>query len=309
MGQAKPLTKLGVRFREILTGSELRKEKSRPRRPPPRWKRIMGQLFEIFIFIFVLAVFAFSLYKILTISGVVKPVAYGFSGNPCDRSRRDWEWDWCNWEFDPCPTKTPTPSPVQSTPTPIPPFEPTPTPTLELGEPSSMPTPTSEPPPVGGGEPGPAGPPVCGATVPDAPVLLSADRSGPNEADLSWTEVGMATYYSLVYGLSSSNYSYGVSNTGRVTFFTVGGLDPTADYCFAVRAVNDCAPSDLSNEICTGASRGQVLGVSTLADTGGMDDEIFQLLFIIGSLCFGFGVKENSAKHLGRWQAGVKRRP
>jgi len=127
--------------------------------------------------------------------------------------------------------------------------------------------------------------------VPAAPVLLSASKSG-SEAILAWTAVDPVTHYNLSYGLSSGNYQYGVSNTGNVTNYNVGGLDPAADYCFIVRAVNDCAPSNPSNEICTGrATGGQVLGASTLADTGSLTDEIMQILFIIGSVCFGLGLK------------------
>jgi len=118
---------------------------------------------------------------------------------------------------------------------------------------------------------------------------------------LAWTAVSPVTHYSISYGLSSGNYIYGVSNTGNVTSFTVGGLDSGAGYCFAVRAVHDCAPSGLSNEICTGEVLGQVLGVTTLADTGSFTNELFYILFIIGSVCLSL--------HLGWWQAVVKQKP
>lgn len=185
----------------------------------------------------------------------------------------------------PCATPTPTSPPA---PTPTIPSEvtPTPTPTLPPGI-----TPTPTPLPGEGGPPGPGEPPVCGATVPPAPTLLSVNPVGSGQVDLTWTAVDPATHYSISYGLTSGNYIYSVSNTGNVTSFTVGGLDPAADYCFAIRAVNGCAPSGLSNEICPGAVVGQVLGVSTLGVTGDSVNQLLQILFIIGSVCLASGLK------------------
>jgi len=96
--------------------------------------------------------------------------------------------------------------------------------------------------------------------------------------------------------LDSGNYIYGVPNTGKITFFTVGSLQSGVNYCFAVRAINDCAPSELSNEICTGAvlgvtTGGKVLGVSTLGATGIFNEQAGQILFIIGCLCLSLGVR------------------
>lgn len=276
------------------------------------FRKYLARFSEIFIFLFVLAVFAFSFYKILTISKILPLKIYGVSSQVVEESlncgscgsledvcARGETWceflrEWCGRWCPPCPTPTPTPTP-SPTPTPPPevtptstppPVEPTPTPSLP---PPPTPTPTS-PPPVGG-PPGPPGPPVCGAATPSAPTLISATRLSPEQADLSWTQVTPVTHYSILYGLTSGNYLYGVANTGNVTSFAVGGLDSAADYCFAVRAVNDCAPSALSNEICTGVVVGRVLGVTTLADTGSFADELFQILFIIGSVCVGVGLK------------------
>lgn len=125
--------------------------------------------------------------------------------------------------------------------------------------------------------------------MPDAPTLLSVTPS--TSVDLNWTAVSSATHYTIVYGESSGDYQYGVDNTGNVTTFNIGGLDPAKDYCFAVRAVNDCAPGELSNEICTGGVGGQVLGATTLGATGNSVDELMQILFIIGSVCLSLGLK------------------
>jgi hypothetical protein len=189
----------------------------------------------------------------------------------------------CPWpSFPPFPSCSPYPS-FPPCPSPSPSACPSPSPSLEPS-PSPEVSPSPSEAPLGGGEPQ-----GCNATVPDAPVLLSATKSG-SEATLAWTAVDPVTHYNISYGLSSGNYQYGVDNTGNVTNYVVGGLDPNADYCFVVRAVNDCAPSNPSNEICTGAA-GQVLGASTLAETGSLSDEFFQILFIIGSVCSGLGLK------------------
>lgn len=233
------------------------------------FKKYLGRFSEILIFLFILAVFVFSAYKILTITKIVNPIAYGATCDSYDCSWCDWDCSWC-W---PCPE---------------------PTPTSEPSPPPSEPTPTTPPSAGGPGEPGPPappGPPVCGVPAPPAPILLSVTPSGAGQADLSWTAVTPVTHYSISYGLSSGNYIYGVDNTGNVTFFSVGGLDPARDYCFAVRAVNDCAPSELSNEICTGVGAGQVLGVTTLADTGSWVDDLYWLLVIISSVCVGLGIR------------------
>jgi hypothetical protein len=80
-----------------------------------------------------------------------------------------------------------------------------------------------------------------------------------------------ASYYSIAYGIKSGEYIYGVPNTGNVTTFTVGGLDPNQTYYFQVRAVHDCMPGDPSNQSSSGAGGiggGDVLGVTTLGATG-----------------------------------------
>lgn len=112
----------------------------------------------------------------------------------------------------------------------------------------------------GGGNP--PGAPVCDSAKPAAPQLLSVLRNGTT-ATVSWTAVATADHYSIVYGTTPGNYVYGVSNTGNVTSYTIGSLDPNATYYFSVRAINNCMPSDPSDN-----PGGQVLGASTFAGTG-----------------------------------------
>jgi hypothetical protein len=113
-----------------------------------------------------------------------------------------------------------------------------------------------------------AGAPVCDSAKPPTPALLSVARSG-STATIRWTAVTPATHYSIYYGTKPNNYIYGVANTGNVTSFTIGSLDPATEYFFQVRAVNNCMPSEPSGSTgggqVLGASTGEVLG---LASTG-----------------------------------------
>jgi len=148
-----------------------------------------------------------------------------------------------------------------------------PTPTLE---PTPEPTPTDEP--------SSPGPPVCGASTPNAPFLVSATAISGNQVELVWQKVDDATHYSIFYGPSSGNYLYGVPNTGDTDNFTIGGM---SGGCYIVQAVNDCAPSEASNEICIGQVAGQVLGLST---TSGEKDTS-PALFWAGILALLTGAK------------------
>lgn len=116
----------------------------------------------------------------------------------------------------------------------------------------------------GGGQPGAGPAPVCDSGQPGTPILLSVDRSG-STAKLSWTAASQATHYTIGYGIQPDNYIYGVPNTGSVTTFTVGSLDPGTQYYFAVRAVNNCLPGDWSTAPAVGG--GQVLGLATTGNS------------------------------------------
>lgn len=258
---------------------------------PRRWKS-KGSKMKKKIFLFLLAFLAgvvlFSLpkQKILAAS--------------CRGDCPSWE-NWCGGDFPfplptgfPWPTLKPCPEPTLPPPT----VTPTPTPTPFPGEPT--PTPTSPPPgggaPSGEGGVGGATPYHCGAAVPlESPTLTSVTPVGGGQMSLAWTPVSPVTHYALVYGPSSGNYLYGVANTGNVTSFTVGGLDPGENYCFAVRGVNDCAPGSLSNERCSGAvlgAEGQVLGFSSTSGSSNPE----HIFYIIGILWIWAGLRLYLAK-------------
>ena len=161
---------------------------------------------------------------------------------------------------------SPTPTPTQPT---ITPTDPTPTD-----------TPSSNGGPGGGG--GPAGAPSCGAATPNAPYLVSATAIGGNKVNLNWQKVAGASHYTISYGPNSGNYPWGVPNTGNTGEYEIGSI---SSGCFVVRAVNDCAPSLPSNEVCTGQVQGQVLGLSS---TSGESNYTY---IIIGFASVLFGTK------------------
>jgi hypothetical protein len=59
-----------------------------------------------------------------------------------------------------------------------------------------------------------------------------------------------------------------------------------------VRAVNDCAPSGPSNELCTGGFREKVLGAKVLGAAGRGNNFGWQILFIMGVICGTLGAKK-----------------
>jgi hypothetical protein len=258
-------------------------------------RKNLNQISEAVVLVFILVVWVHSLYKV--VSRVKFPRVFNAGAvsvdcllPPCPPPEPPTPP--CP---PPCPPECPTPTPTTYLPTltPTPPLEEptsTPTPTLP-GEPS--PTPTS-PPAEGeggvGGPPGGGGPPSCGAQIPAAPYLRSVTKTKSDEAELIWDPVEPVTHYSLSYGPSSGNYLYGVPNTGKTTSFRVGALG-SGNYCFIVRAVNDCAPSGPSNELCTGGVAPQVLGAKVLGATGSALDELLAILVIMGSVCVGLGLR------------------
>ena len=137
---------------------------------------------------------------------------------------------------EPCATPNPTPAPTPSD-------NPGPTPTPSSSSNSNQ----------------------CTDAKPSTPSLTSVVRNSSTTATLTWTSVSPVSYYTISYGTSAGNYTYGVPNTGNTTSFTIGGLAANTNYYFVVRAVNGCTPGDPSGEKSIGG--GQVLGAST--STGG----------------------------------------
>lgn len=178
----------------------------------------------------------------------------------------------------PTPTIKPSPTPVES-----------PTPTLT---PTPTPTSTSSSTGTGGSSSSGTGVQECKDTKPNTPYLVST-TGGSNSVTLTWQKVlGPVTTYSIEYGSLSKNYIYSALNVGNIDSYSVNGLSRG---CFAVRAWNGCMPGDLSNEVCTGVVLGassQVLGASTMAGTGMFDENIFALIFGMGSVFLGVGVRK-----------------
>jgi hypothetical protein len=105
--------------------------------------------------------------------------------------------------------------------------------------------------------------PICNSGTPTTPTIQSAVRNTVTTVQLTWTAVSPVNHYTIAYGTSPGQHSYGVPNTGNTTSFTIGGLDPNSAYYFVIRAVNDCAPSEASNEVSSGVvNGGQILGAA-----------------------------------------------
>ncbi len=132
--------------------------------------------------------------------------------------------------------------------------------------------------------------PQCTVGKPATPTITAVSYINATTVTVFWSGVSPVTHYTLSYGTTPGNYQYGVPNTGNVTAYTVGGLQSGVTYYFVVYAVNDCQPSDRSNEVSTqgsvlGASTGgDVLGASTtaLASTGKWFEQAATLLAILG---------------------------
>ena len=104
---------------------------------------------------------------------------------------------------------------------------------------------------TGGASTSSGGAPVCTDVNPgSAPALLSVKITGRNKVTLVWNKAkDPVTYYLIKYGLGHDSYQFGVPNVGNVGEYEIGDLAPGVTYYFRVRAGNNCAPGEYSNEI------------------------------------------------------------
>ncbi len=174
------------------------------------------------------------------------------------------------------PNTSPSPTPTER-------FEPTPTETPAGG---------NETPRGGLSE---ASAPVCNDAVPSAPVIVAVVKTGNNSVKITWTKVDPASSYSILYGTRSGDYPYSVFDTGNTTGFDINGI---SDGCFVVKAVNGCMPGPVSAEYCTGGTGvgGQVLGASTLGETGSALNFIYNLVLLTGTTLTGLGIRKFASK-------------
>ncbi|OGE38810.1 hypothetical protein A3B42_04185 [Candidatus Daviesbacteria bacterium RIFCSPLOWO2_01_FULL_38_10] len=106
--------------------------------------------------------------------------------------------------------------------------------------------------------------PVCGDQKPqNAPKLLSAVATGKNQVTLTWSSaLGPVTYYLVSYGGKPGSSDYGNPNIGgrETTSYVVKNLSESQTYYFKVRAGNNCAPGEFSNEIAVKATGDKLIG-------------------------------------------------
>lgn len=258
-------------------------------------RNIFGRVAEIIFFIFALAVFCYSGYKIASHFGLLdRKVAGAESCGDCSScSQDDWQSELCQkireWcqrlchcqpTSTPPPVPTPTavePTPTTVEPTPTTPVQPTSTPVPEGPTPTVAeftPTPTSTIHVDGGiggadgGGGGGGGGPAAPCTPPEAPktpILLSATAISSTEVKLVWAKVNRATHYVIAYGEESRHYIYGNANVGNTDSYVVGGLTAGKTYYFVVSGAigGDCpVASPYSSELSARpGARGDVLGL------------------------------------------------
>lgn len=104
-----------------------------------------------------------------------------------------------------------------------------------------------------------------------APTGVGA-KPGPGvgEISLSWTTVPNIDHYTVVYGLVSNQYSFGVTNIGKqnTNFFSVKSLNPGTKYFFRIGAVQGCNTYSLEvSSLAKAASPSKVLGAQTRVRT------------------------------------------
>lgn len=134
---------------------------------------------------------------------------------------------------------------------------------------------------------------VCRSDKPSTPSLNIASQTG-NSVTLSWTSSEHATDYSVYYGPQANKSIYSVPSTNKVTSYTISDLENKQEYCFVVRAKNNCAQGENSNEVCT--TTNTILGASSLPFTGKTDTTPYVVgIGISGLLLTSYGLRKKKA--------------
>ena len=146
----------------------------------------------------------------------------------------------------PSPSLTPTPT-TEYTPTPTTTLTPTPRSNSNSSVNSNQSSSGSNS--QSGGTP----PKPCENKAPASAPEIVKITTGSNLATIYWTEAkDPVTYYLVAYGLAPNAFMYGNPNVGEkgTTSFTVDNLAGNTEYCFVVRAGNECMPGAFSNIKC-----------------------------------------------------------
>lgn len=105
--------------------------------------------------------------------------------------------------------------------------------------------------------------PVCTATPPSSAPSVSLLSQTDNTASLSWTSVGGADRYALIFTRNSDGAQYGSPNLGNVTSYTITNLQPGTSYTFQIIPFNDCAAGPAGAAVSAVVTGGVVVGEPT----------------------------------------------
>lgn len=110
----------------------------------------------------------------------------------------------------------------------------------------------------------PAGPPVCGNTVPGTPQIKTLTYVSSGTVEVTWDDVDLASSWTVAYGVKSGTYIYGVHNFGddQSRAIRISQL-PGGTYYFALRANNGCMPGQFSAEKTISLGGGTTTTTST----------------------------------------------
>jgi len=114
---------------------------------------------------------------------------------------------------------------------------------------------------------GPASPPQCNNSLPAKPAIITVKASNKRgEVEVFWSDTERATGWTLMYGIKSGKYIYGVSDFGdnQSRSIKVGMLKVGRTYYFSIKANNGCMPGPESAEwqIRVGNKRGKLTPIA-----------------------------------------------
>jgi len=147
----------------------------------------------------------------------------------------------------------------------------------------------TSPPAVGGGpNVGGASAPSCPANGPQKVDQVWFSGVKPGSATVQWANKGDAAGFHIQYGPSADNLPWGTEVSGSANFVTLSNL-PSGDLWVAITAKQSSGcggPTTSPVKVSEGVGGGEVLGATTLAKTGVLEN-LMILLAGLGALSLG----------------------